>query len=385
MRGHGGTVPSLLRILFVNDVVSLGGAQTAMADVMGLLTAAGYELHLASPEGDLARRAVAGGATWHPFEFRDRQLLGTRHRVPRPRALVRRASEGARLRRLASELGVALVHSGAQIPHLDLALSPRRNGPRALWHLHQVPPPLLFAGSLPDRIVSVSHAALWPGRWRRAVARRAVVLPNGIDLERFRPPGEDERRAARSALEVEGFTVVTVARLEPLKGVDTVIEAVSRCGVPVTLVVVGDSTGFAGGDRHEHELRARARGAGLDVRFLGARADVARLLWAADAFAYGSRWDSLPYVLVEAAASGLPVVSTDVGGCGEVVEDRVSGILVPVDDPGAMARELTAIAQDPDLRRRLGAAARRRAEVHFDRRELAGRFLDIYTELIGQP
>lgn len=369
-------------VLLVNDLATVGGGQSVMLEVAKVLIGAGFRVHVASPAGDLAERSRAIGAHWHEFEYSERRLLTRGWRLPRPEAVGARIVEGRRLGALAAEVEADIVHTGALIPHIDATTSRLRA--RTLWHLNQLHPRYLFAGPLPDRIIGVSRAALQPASWRPGARKRAAVVPNGIDIARFRPPSAGERAAAREALGLgDLFTVATVARLEPLKGVDTLIRAAARCQEKAVLVVVGDPTGFGGGPAYADGLAVLAQELGVDVRFLGARADVPQLLWAADVFAFGTRWDAAPLVLAEASASGLPVVTSDVGGCRELVLDGSTGVLVGPEDVDGFATAFDRMAVDEDLRDRLGDAGRRRAVQAFDLAKLGERLLPYYLELAG--
>lgn len=372
-------------VLLVNDVASVGGGQTVMLDVARVLIAAGFTAHVACPAGHLAERSTAMGAQWHEFHYAERRLLTSRGRLPRPQAAAARVSEGRRLAALAAEVGADVVHTGALVPHLDVVAAGRRLTARTVWHLNQVHPTLLFAGPLPDSILSVSRAALRPATWRPAARDRAVVVPNGIDVDRFRPPAPDERRQFRERLGLEegAFTIVTVARLEPLKGVDTLIRAAAAARSRPTVVVVGDATGFLGGPAYANGLRGLADDLGVDARFLGNRADVPEVLRAADAFGYGSRYDAAPLVLAEASATGLPVVTSIAGGCREMIADGVTGLTLEPDDVTSFAAAFDRLAESPDLRLRLGRAGRTRAVEEFDLGRLADRLLPHYLDLVG--
>lgn len=369
-------------VLLANDVGSLGGGKTAMLEVTRLLISSGFETHVASPLGDLATEAKMLGAEWHEFSFRQRRLLTPRHRLPRPAAIAARVSEGRRLAALAAEVSADIVHTGALIPHLDAVVGGCRSRARLLWHVNQVHPSYLFAGALPDRIVSVSRAALQPGAWRKAVVQRSIVVPNAVDGDHFRPALPAERALMRNVLGLNGrFTIMTVARLEPLKGVDTLIRAVARSHCNPILLVVGDSTGFSGGNSYTESLRELGNHLKVDVRFLGARTDVADLLRAVDLFAFASRWEAFGLVLAEASASGLAVVSSNTGGCPEVVVNGVTGVLVPPDDIGEFAAQFDLLANDTKARADLAWAGRQRAATAFDGRELGKRLLPLYAEL----
>jgi glycosyltransferase involved in cell wall biosynthesis len=134
----------------------------------------------------------------------------------------------------------------------------------------------------------------------------------------------------------------------------------------------------------EEALRHQAEELGLSrtVLFAGHREDATRIVGALDVFVLPSRYEGLPVSLLEAMALGRPVVATTAGGIPEVVRDGEEGVLVPTDDPRALARALTDLIEDPERRARLGDAARRRA-ADFDIRNAVRRQETVYRELVG--
>src|SRR5262249_13876117 len=152
-----------------------------------------------------------------------------------------------------------------------------------------------------------------------------------------------------------------VGRLVAEKGLPALFAAVTRLPRDrFVLVVVGAPDPVKPDAPGADELtRAREHG----VRFLGHRDDVDALYAAMDVFVRAPHREGFPRAAMEAAAMGLPVVATDVRGCREVVDDGVTGSLVPVDDPAALVEALWAL-QDPGRRGALGAAARMRARQH---------------------
>jgi glycosyltransferase involved in cell wall biosynthesis len=118
------------------------------------------------------------------------------------------------------------------------------------------------------------------------------------------------------------------------------------------------------------------------VRFLGVRSDIPDLLRAADVFVFPSRWEGNPLSVMEAMAAGLPVVATAVGGVPELVEDGVSGILVPNEDHNALVGALQQLVQRADLRAQMAHAARRRAEERFDIRHTVAAYESLYESLL---
>ncbi len=156
---------------------------------------------------------------------------------------------------------------------------------------------------------------------------------------------ESARR--RLGLPSDRAIAVAVGRLHRQKDHPTLLAALAllkgwKTLSPLTLIV-GD-----GPDRQR--LEAQAKDLGLDeehLRFLGTRDDVPVLLGAADFLVMSSLWEGLPYVLLEAMAAGVPIVATDVGGNREVVEDRVTGRLVPPRDPARLAEALAEVLEEP--------------------------------------
>lgn len=198
----------------------------------------------------------------------------------------------------------------------------------------------------------------------------AAVIPNGIPLDRF---GRESDWRERNGFASGDLLMVSVARLEPQKNPLGLLEAFAAAGVGAScrLLLAGD-----GSLRRETEAKAAALGIAERVRFLGARTDVAEMLAACDLFVLASDWEGSPVSILEAMASGLPVIATAVGGVPELVEDGVSGLLAPPGDAVALAAALRRLASDPEARRRFGQAGRERAE-----RFGAGRMVAAYAEL----
>ncbi len=159
-------------------------------------------------------------------------------------------------------------------------------------------------------------------------------------------------------------TVVTVGRLVPWKGIPGLIDAVvaARASVPtLSLVIVGD-----GPARAELETYAKARLVN-GYTFTGqlSHEDTLAVMQAADIFALNTAYEGFSHVLLEASMLGMPILTTPSGGNVELLENETTGLLVPVDSVEAMAQALTRLAGEPELRERLGRAAKSRAETLF--------------------
>jgi len=191
-----------------------------------------------------------------------------------------------------------------------------------------------------------------------APAGRIRLMPDGVDVSRF-----DSRRTRHEILRAslgfpESFVFLAAARLEPAKGIDVLLQALSLMPAheeDVAVLIAGD-----GSQRVKLEAQASALGLGAEsVRFLGLRDDVPDLMEAADALVLPSRWEGLGVVLLEASLSLLPVVATNVGGIPEVVRDGVTGFLVPPDDPEALAHAMArVVALTPEERTSMGMRGR---------------------------
>lgn len=173
----------------------------------------------------------------------------------------------------------------------------------------------------------------------------------------------------------DDFVVGIVARLDAIKNHGAVIDAVNQMAQSrpdVKLVVVGDGPEAAA-------LKARA---GDHVRFLGYRSDTARLMQGFDLFVLPSFNEGISNTILEAMASGLPVIATKVGGNPELVDAGVTGELVPIGDAEAMARAIIAYASNPERARAAGRAGRAAVERHFSMEAMVAGYRGLYDRLL---
>ena len=208
------------------------------------------------------------------------------------------------------------------------------------------------------------------------------VVPVGVDLT---PLLEDRPDPARSRLlldlPADGPVVGIVGRLSPVKDHATFLRAAVRISVAspdTTFVVAGD-----GPDRAALQLEARAL-LGDRIRFLGWVNDIPTLYAACDVVALTSRTEGTPVALIEAAAAGIPVVATDVGGVAEVVRDGSTGCTVPAGDDVAVAAAILSLLQDPARARDMGEAGAAHVRSRFSRERMADDLGALYTELLGR-
>lgn len=203
------------------------------------------------------------------------------------------------------------------------------------------------------------------------------VIYNGIEVQPL--ARVEERARVRSALGIADETLVigTIARLDPVKDLPTMIQAVGQLAhrTPVLLLVIGD-----GAERAALEQEAASCTPPGTVRFLGHRDDARSWLAGCDVYANSSIHEGVSLTILEAMSAALPIVATRVGGTPEIV-DAHSGLLVNARDPQAMATALQAIAADPARRLALGRSARRRVEERFTIERMVNEYRDAYLRV----
>jgi glycosyltransferase involved in cell wall biosynthesis len=212
----------------------------------------------------------------------------------------------------------------------------------------------------------------------RVPAGRLRVVPNGVPT--FTPDAETRHRM-RAALGVDDSTFVClyVGRLEAVKGLHTLLNAVARLTESARRAMRVFLAGN-GSERAALESLCRSQNLGETVTFLGERSDVPELLNMADAFVMTSRTEGLPMALIEAMAAGLPCIATAVGGIPAVLADD-AGILVPPENPDVVAEALTRLAGDNLLRQRLAERALRKVQAQYGLEPV----VSAYLELLGLP
>lgn len=413
------SVGPAVRILFLNPVGILGGAERALLDLLACLRRldAGLSLHLlAGTDGPLLEEARALGvesrllalperlSTLGDSGLRGRSLWEgwrfVRGLAPAP-ALA--AGYGRSLRREVAALGPDLVHSNGIKTHL---LSPVTAGLplKRVWHIHD------FLGERP--LVRRALGALSPLASAAIANSRAVgddargvlgrvpvhVVYNGVDVERFSPgPAEGARLDALAGLgpAPEGtLRVGLVATYARWKGQDVFLEAAAELarqhpGLPVRFYLVGAPLYRTPGSQFsEEELRGLISARGLEGRagLVPFQPEPAGVYRALDVFVHAStRREPFGLTIAEALACGRPALVSRASGAAEELTDGVDALAVPPGDVGALVAGLRTLLEDAGLRARLGEAARRTAVERFSRERYAREILGVYRALVQPP
>jgi glycosyltransferase involved in cell wall biosynthesis len=373
-----------MRLLFLIHSDEPGGAETVFLQLVTGLAHRGHEVTVGiAGDGWLRARLAEAGVEVTPLRFRgpgDAALLRAIVRLIRER---RPDVVQCFMSRMNLYGSVAAAVTG--VPVVTSVRGPE--GPGRWGRL-----PEWLVGRLSTRIVTVSRE-LEQGLAGRLPAGKLVTIANGVDLARFGAVAPDERSAVRAAFGVPecACLVGTVGRLDPVKRVDDLIEAVALrqggaggdpgVGVPTSprplyALIVGD-----GVERQRLTALATERGVGAQVLFAGMREDVPRILAAIDLFVLASGSEGQPNAILEAMAAARPVVATDVGGVRELVVHGETGLLVPAGDPAALAAAIGALQDDPATAKAFGEAGARRAASRFGRERMVAEYEAVYQML----
>ena len=208
---------------------------------------------------------------------------------------------------------------------------------------------------------------------------KLIAVPNAVDLSKFEnlEPGR-----LRRELEVDAETPVllTVGRLSRQKGLQHLLDA-----MPAVLDEISNTRlALVGAGEDEASLKDLTRELGIEgaVSFLGWHPEIPEFLKDADLFVLPSLWEGMPNVVLEAMASGVPTVATEVGGTPELVLEGETGVLVPPADSDALARSIITLLQDRELRSRMGQQALERAQSQFSPARMIERNEQLYAELL---
>ncbi|MDF2694675.1 MAG: hypothetical protein K0S65_3058 [Labilithrix sp.] len=360
-----------LGIAHVLSSFGMGGQERVALDLAAEQVRRGHRVIAVSiaplPHGMLAEAFTAKGIAVHS--------------VPKGRGVDPRVALG--LARLLRRERIDVVHTHNPQPLVYGATAGRLTRTGVVHTKHGVNPDAgrklwlrRATGHLAHAYVAVSDATAEVARKNHeCFPSRLSIIRNGIDLDAYRPD-PDARQAVRAELGIpeDAWVFGTVGRVSVEKDHALLVRAAGPLlGERTRLVIVGDGAEM---DR----VRAEARRFEPWIVLAGMRRDAPRLLAAFDAFVLSSRTEGLPIALLEAMATGLPIVSTEVGGVGEVTEHGGSAILVPPNDEAALSRALAEV-QDRSRAGALAGRARKRAQA-FDLKNVTDAYLALYRAAI---
>ncbi|HKC62989.1 MAG TPA: glycosyltransferase family 4 protein [Pyrinomonadaceae bacterium] len=368
-----------MRILQVSSARTWGGGERHLADLTNTLANRGHDVYAAlAPASPLFTELSA-----LPSEKIES--------VPLRNALDLRAA--LKLARLVREHHVEIVHAHLARDYPLAALAVRKSrGARLILTRHlEYPLNRLHAMTLSkvSRVIAVSKAVERALRAQKIFAARKIrLISNGIDVERFESTGRSvDREAYRRTLPTRARLLVGITgELREHKGQEDLVRAaklVTQEFEDVDFLIAGDD---ASPDKHYRaHLERLIKELGLEsrVHLLGWLKDVAPFLHAIDLFVSSSRIEPFGLAIVEAMASGATVVATSTGGAQEIIENGVTGKLVPINDVEALSEALCALIKDEHERTRLSDRARIAARERFSLDRMVTSTEQLYREALN--
>lgn len=375
-------------------VIDLSVAKLLLPLIRGLQQA-GFEVEAACADGPYAREMRANGLVVHPLSF-VRRGLTWRHLVV-----------FVQLLRLMRRRRFDVLHTHTTLASVVGRIAGRLTGIPVIVHtahgfrFHEHRHPLANAALI--RLESImghhftDHLFTVSGEDEQTAIRRRIVAPGrverinsvGVDARQFDPSVPSTVSRAEFNLRPNDRVVGFVGRLVREKGVVELVTAIRTVvdGVPsARLLVVGDTLASDRDRGASGAVRAEVDRLGLreHVIFAGFRDDVAAMYRLMDVFVLPSWREGMPVTVIEAMASGLPVVATDIRGCREEVVDGVTGYIVPRQDAPALGQAILRLVSDLGMARSMGEAGRQRAVAEFDESTVVAQQVAAYRRLIEQ-
>lgn len=373
--GRSVTADRRLRVALVAGTLGAGGAEKQLVYLAGALKKIGAEVTVCSLTRGEHYESVLGEAGFEPV-WVGRFSSPAARTLAIARALAPMRPHIVQATHFYTNLYASLVAPvygalGVGTARSDIVHEVRANGRWGRWLLR-----------IPSALIVNSHAARRNAIASGVDAAAVTVLPNVIDLREFDSLARCDSIAASllPADGAEGMIVAAAGSLVPVKRFDRFIRAIALArsrGGRITGVIAGD-----GPMRAELEALPATLGLPPDaVIFTGRLTNLPALLKRVHAFVLSSQHEGFPNVLMEAMAARLPTIATPAGDASSIVQDGVTGFLVPMNDEGAMASRLLELEASPSLRTRLGSAGRDCVERHYAMDGLPERVADIYRSI----
>lgn len=385
-----------MKVLFYNHTGQVSGAERVMQMILTGMDRSRYQPVVACPDKsrmiELAQNAGVRTRGLRPLEARftwrlDRlaqYLLSFARVIREARAVVKSETPDLiHANSIRAGLVMAAATTGLQIP--------------VIWHAHDILPrhPLstlvrLFAvTSSRNHILAVSNAVA--RRFRTGLLRKlgrrlpVTVVHNAVDLERFHPDASARAEVRRELGIGENQPVVgIVGQLTPRKGQLELVESFATVAreMPECVLLIAGEPLFNRDEEYAKALRKTAESLGLarQIKFLGPRSDVPRLMQALDVLVINSHEEPFALTVLEGLASGIPVLATEVGGTPEMIHSQDNGVVVPARDNQKLAAGLIDLLDDPQLRATMGQNARESAIARFSIDRFLREIASVYSQ-----
>ncbi len=376
-------------ILFLDHAEALGGAERSLLLLLQFLDRREWELHLAGQNGPLLAAAAALNIRVHKVA------------MPRLRSWTHGGlswlSGANHIRKLIKQTGVDYLHANTVRSAFYASLASVMTRAPWIWHmrdfsLSESPSRLRLVDQTVKGLLCLTTAQLITNSYSVAehmsCSSKITVVHNGIDVTQFKLGTGDQAFRNAYGVPEQAPIVGAVGRLRPWKGQDRFLRAMKTVAdsEPGAWFLIVGGTPFEVGDDYAEHLRQLAGDLGIADRvvFTGHLEDVRPALSSLDVFVHAGDPEPFGLVVLEAMAMTKPIVAFGHGALPEIVVDGESGILVRPTDEGALSSAVLKLLREPDLRTRLGKAARGRVEGQFTAERMAAAVSSVYRELAGK-
>ena len=385
-----------MRVLYVNHTSRISGGELSLLTLLEALPA-GVEPTVACPEGGLADRLRSTDIEVYPIRGTDGSLR--LHPTQTPRALLEMGQAALQVRKAAATARADLVHANSVRAGIIATGATSASDRPAIVHVRDCLPSgavsalTLRAINRADALIANSaytRSTLGPGR------DSARVVHNAVDLSRFDRVGLTSADArACMGLDEGGPILAVIAQITPWKGQDDAIriaQELAQTHPALQLLLIGSPKFDSAATRYDNpayfeSLRRQVAEQGLtdSVRFLGERDDVPEILRAVDLLLVPSWEEPFGRTIIEAMASGVPVVATDTGGPPEILGEGADrcGLVLPPQQPGVWAGAIQELLADPTQFSGMGQRGREAAKRRFGVERHVSTIMEIYESVVG--
>ena len=362
-----------MRILQISSAHALGGGERHLADLANGLARRGHDVHAALVPGSPLQRELAELPAENIIELPLRNSLDL--------------TSALKLALFVRRNQIEIVHAHLARDYPLAAFAARRGGARLILTRHVLFPLSRVHRVLlrrVARVIAVSQAVA-DGLSEQDIFEKdkIIVVHNGVDMVRFAKTREDDG-AERQEIGAK-FGVGVIGELAPIKGQESFLRAaaiVSSRRDDVDFIIAGEDKSRTGENRRLLESMIDELNLRQCVRITGWADDMVELLCTLDVFVSASRSESFGIAMVEAMASGVPVVATITAGAREIIDDDKTGVLVPIGDAEAMAEAICKLLDDPGRRARLADHARRMISERFSLDRMVSRTEQVYRDVL---
>lgn len=379
-----------LPILYVNHVTQMSGAERSLLDIMQGLDRVRFTPILAGPPGGpLFDEAEQSDIACRSIDLR--RFKRTRNPISLGLNALHVARRATELAAIVRAENIRVIHSNSDIAQIYAGRAGRMTGRPVVWHSRDLTDLGVLGPRMAqhaDRVIAISRSV--EARLRRYVdpASKLVQIYNGIDTEEFRPDPSD-RAAVRKELGVgeDAYFCGMIAQFAPWKKHRLFLQAaavITTYWPDARFLMIGDD------QFHDHpsyrytlDRDVRVLRLGDRVIFTGYRRDVPRMLRALDLVIHPPDREPLGRAVMEAMATAVPVIAVNRAGPAEIVRDEVDGFLTEPNRADVMAQKAMLLAEDRELCRNMGAAARVRIIENYDLRKQVSEIEELYAGLCG--